>query len=283
MCYVSPVRHTALFLLALGACDTSVGDTSPPDAYVHSALGPGMHLRDVQNPANNLAGQTVDVTGAAVITVDNFDETHDGKSHGTVFYEDADTPPDATKALYDGISAYESTFVPANLVLAPGDVVEIFGQYTQQSSIGTTVTFPAGQFLPQFYKPQVSLIFETPMLQPVVITPADLINKSADPTTFAHARQYLGMLVQIQNITLPFAPVGDGCANPTTSWPATGCTGRVHAELTTDTGSAELANELYNMLPSDFAGGTHFTSITGIVDYFYTFYLCPRSAADLVQ
>ena len=264
--YEKPVKFGLLLAIAaaLVACE-GVGDQSPDADYNHSPLGPGLRIRDVQNPANKLANQTVNITGAVTLWVDTFDETHDGKSTGTVFYEDADTPTDKTRAQLDGLSAYKSTFVPANLVLAPGDVVQIQGQYNEQTSIGTTVTFPAGQFLPQMYKPQVSPMFEVPVPQPVVVTLADL-------TGFTNARPFIGMLVQLQNITVPYAPA------PSDAY------GRVAAALTTSgTAGPVINNELYDLNPGSFAANTHFKSITGIVDYFFTIYVCPRSAADLVQ
>jgi hypothetical protein len=44
-----------------------------------------------------------------------------------------------------------------------------------------------------------------------------------------------------------------------------------------------ITNELYALGKNDFPDGTHFTSVTGIVTWFYTYSIAPRSAADLVQ
>jgi hypothetical protein len=245
-----------LLLTTIGACsDGSVGDQTPADAS-HSILGPGMRLRDVQNPANKESGQTVDITGVVTTAIDTFDETHDGKSLGTIFVQDADISGPLA-----GISMYAPTFIPANLRLAPGDVIQMDGQYNEQMMIGSTVDF-APDFLPQMYKPQVQPMFEMPTPTPTVITLADLAD-------FTHARPYLGMLVELDDITVPYAPLNDG-------------TGRVHAALTTDTGAPSLATELYDLNPSSFAANTHFDKIIGLVDFFFTIYICPRSAADLV-
>jgi hypothetical protein len=264
------VKLGALLLIsaAIGnvRCDTPVGDQTPEDA-AHSALGPGDRLRDVQNPQTTICsgaacnGQTVNVTGVVITAVDTFDETHDGKSIGTVFLQDADIAGPLA-----GISLYAATYVPANLRVAPGDVVNMLGQYNEQHAIGSTVNFGA-QFLPQMYKPVVSPSFEMPVPTPLVVTLDDLAN-------FTTARPYLGMLIELDDITVPYAPANDG-------------TGRVHANLTMDIGAPALANELYDLTSYDdggsFAPNTHFSKIIGILDYFYTFYVCPRSAADLVQ
>ncbi len=225
-----------------------------------------MRLRDVQNPANNLSGQNVNITTVVVTAVDTFDETHNGKSVGTVFVQDADvTGPLA------GISMYSPTFVPANLRVAPGDVVDIVGQYSEQHTIGSTVNFGAA-FLPQMNKPQVSPSFETQLAPPQVIALSDL-------QAFTTGRQWIGMLVQVQDVTVVAAPTGDG-------------TGRVSAAFNGLVNAPAVNNELWDLQaydaanptnPNSFAPGTHFKSITGIVDFFFSIYICPRSAADLVQ
>jgi hypothetical protein len=260
VCYETRVKrfHGVFIVLLASACSsTADNDQSPPDAYVHSALGPGIRIRDVQNENNGYNGHTVTASGAIVLTVDRFDETHDGKSVGTIFIEDADQ-----QGPLAGVSIYGATFIPANLYLAPGDVVSITGQYNEQHTIGSTVNFGTS-YLPQFYKPQVTPSFETQVPAPVVLTLNDLQD-------FAHARPYLGMLIQINDIIVPYAPLNDG-------------TGRVHAALSTALGAPALANELYDLNPTAFAANTHFTSIIGILDFFFTFYVCPRSPADLVQ
>src|SRR6185437_10996669 len=139
----------------------------PPAA---NPLGNGNRLRQVQDPGSPdyAANKTVNITSVVVTAVDTFDETHNGKSRGTIFVQDADQP-----LPYGGISMYSPTYVPANLRLAPGDVVNMNGQYVEQQTIGTTVNF-APNFLPQMSKPQVQLAFETQEPQPVEVPLTDL-------------------------------------------------------------------------------------------------------------
>jgi len=240
----------------LAAC-ASHGD-APADIDA-SALGNGMRLRDVQDPSKGLAGQDVKVTTVVVTAVDNFDETKNGKSRGTIFVQDADvTGP------YAGISMFSPTFVPANLRLAPGDVINMSGQYVEQQTIGSTVNF-APNFLPQMNKPQVSFAFETKLPQPVVVPFDDL-------KTFATARKWIGMLVTVEDVTALQAP---------TASDSTGL--RVTSQLTTIVNGPAINNELYDLQPGAFPANTHFKSITGIVDFFFSIFISPRSAADLVQ
>lgn len=270
----TPVKYgVALSTLLLVSVAVACGqpNDSPSDAG-HNALGPGMRLRDVQNPANKLSGQNVNVTSVVVTAVDSFDETHNGKSRGTIFVQDADlTGPLA------GISLYAPTFIPANLRLAPGDVIDMSGGYSEQHSIGSTVNFGTA-FLPQMNKPQVQQRFETQLPAPFVIKMSDLIDSSGNGN-FTTSRQWLGMLVQIQDVTVTAAPSGDG-------------TGRVTAPFTLGVNAPALNNELFDLQawntttpnPSNsFPAGTHFKSITGILDFFFNVYICPRSMDDLVQ
>jgi hypothetical protein len=244
-----------LFVLLAGACTTPAGD--PPAPYDASVLGPGMRLRDVQDPANGLAGQVVNVSSVVVTAIDNFDETKDGKSRGTIYMQDVDIAGPLA-----GISLFSPTFVPANLRLAPGDVTDMNGQYVEQQTIGTTVNF-APAFLPQMAKPTVEQRFETNLPDPVVIDLNDL-------NDFNTGRRWLGMLVTVQDVTVAHGPSNDG-------------SGRVTAPFTSFVNSPAVSNELYDLQAGAFADNTHFKSITGLVTFFFSLKIAPRSAADLVQ
>ena len=254
------------FAIALGAC-SSAADNDQPAQVTPNPLGNGDRLRDVQDPSNAdyAPNKNVNVSTVVVTAVDNFDETHNGKSLGTIFVQDAD------QALpYGGISLYSPTFVPANLRLAPGDVVSMSGEYVEEQTIGTTVNF-APNFLPQMSKPQVTQDFETQLPAPVEVTLDQL-------SSFATARPYIGMLVVLKDVTAPYAPS------------ASDSSGRITADLTSIVDGPAINNELWDLQAwngsnssNSFPAGTHFTSITGIVDFFFNIFIAPRSAADLVQ
>ena len=266
----SPVKHGAAILaFSIAACSAQ-GD--PPQQVNPNPLGDGMRLRDVQDPSKNAcagkacAGQNVNVTSVVVTAVDNFDETKNGKSRGTIFVQDADAADP-----YAGVSMYAPTFIPANLRLAPGDVINVSGQYVEQTTIGSTVNF-APDFLPQMNKPQVDQSFETDLPKPVVVQLSDL-------EQFSTGRKWIGMLVTIEDVTVPVAP------SPSDS---TGL--RITAELTSIVNGPAINNELWDLqswngsnTSNSFPAGTHFKSVTGIVDFFFSIFIAPRSMADLVQ
>jgi hypothetical protein len=265
------VKHGAVLILAfsLAACSAQGDQPQPADP---NPLGNGLRLREVQDATQNACGsqscanQNVNVTSVVVTAVDNFDETQNGKSRGTIFVQDADI-----SGPYAGVSMYAPTFVPANLRLAPGDVINMNGQYVEQTTIGTTVNF-APDFLPQMNKPQVVQSFETQLPTPTVIPMSDLLQ-------FSTGRKWIGMLVTILDVTVPNAP------SPSDS---TGL--RITADLTSILNGPAINNELFDLqawngsnTSSSFAPGTHFKSITGIVDFFFSLFIAPRSMADLVQ
>lgn len=250
-------RIAFLFPLALAvACSSPAGD--PPAPYSPNVLGTGMRLRDVQAPANGHAGQSVLVTSAVVTAVDSFDETGDGKSRGTIYLQDVDVA-----GPYAGTSLFSPSFVPANLRVAPGDVVDLNGQYVEQTTIGSKVNF-APAFLPQLSKPSVTFRYETKPPEPFVIPVTDL-------DTFTTGRQWIGMLVTVQNVVVAGAPSAD----------KTGL--RITANFTADANSPAISNELYPLAANAFPAGTTFKSVTGIVTFFFNLKIAPRSAADLVQ
>ena len=72
------------------------------------------------------------------------------------------------KKPYSGIGIYSAAFVPANLRVAPGDVLDFVGTYQENKNIGTAV-FPAGQILPQLFKPVGTFRFEGAKPEPLEI------------------------------------------------------------------------------------------------------------------
>ncbi len=258
----SAVARVILTVLAGTACTTPAGDQPAP--YNPNVLGTGMRLRYVQDDTNGLANQDANVTSVVVTAVDNFDETKDGKSRGTVYVQDVDLDPtNPPNCALGAISLYSPTFIPADLRLAPGDVVDMAGQYVEQTTLGSTVTFPAGTFLPQMNKPTVQGSYEMQVPAPVVINLSDL-------NDFSTGRKWIGMLVQVQNVTVAQAPTGDG-------------TGRVVATFGAFASGPQISNELYDLQPAAFPANTTFKSVTGLVTFFFNLKIAPRSAADLVQ
>src|ERR1700691_5254483 len=78
---------------AVAACSTLTPDAQAP--YDASPLGPGLRLAQVKNPASPDfprgpdpgASPSVDLSSIVVTWLDPYDETHDGKSVGTLYVQ----------------------------------------------------------------------------------------------------------------------------------------------------------------------------------------------------
>jgi hypothetical protein len=253
-------------LLGLTGCGSRAGDP-PSSGVTPNPLGSGLRIRDVadptrsDHPANNAH---VVVTGASYLWVDTFDETHDGKSKGTVFMQDV-----GSNLPYSGMSVYSPTFNPANLKPSPGDVLDLDGTYQENDHIGSAI-FTAPDVLPQLSKPIVTPRFEYVAPSPTTIDPNDL-------NDYAKGRQWMWMLVTLQNVTFPDGLVDDGNGRDT-----------VHVSSSAAKNMVTMSNELFDLAAWNAANGTPIAkgqtvkSITGVVTWFYSYHVAPRSPADIV-
>ncbi len=250
----------AILLVLAAACGSRSSDNDPPTPPAPNAAGAGPHVSDISDPGKKThakANANVQVTGVVVTFVDQFDETTDGKSRGTIYVQDLES-----HAPFAGIGLFAPTFVPSSLVVGPGDVLDLAGQYQENATLGTTVTFPVGDVLTQLAHPTGTFRFEYKSPDPTPIDWHDL-------NTFATGRKWMGQLVTITDVTLATAIAFSK--------------GRASAALTTAEAGAEiptLTNELVQL--DAYPQGQKFKSITGIITYFYNLHIAPRSKADLV-
>jgi len=276
---------SSLVVLAvlLAACLPGFPQTlteDPAAPYDASPLGTGLRIAEVQNPTSSYetaalaaaetaaahattnAGVEVIVSSVVVSWIDTFDETHDGKSIGTVYVQDV-----GSQAPYSGSDLYEPSYVPASLRPLPGIVIDLAGPYQEQANIGTAV-FSAPDTLPSFYKPVGTYRYDFVTPDPTTIQLSDI-----DQSNYATGRKWEGMLVTLNDITIgPGVNVNDR---------VTYIMGQGDAAI--DNNAAAISNELYNLGAMDYPNGTHFSSVTGIVTWFYSYQVAPRTAADLKQ
>ena len=265
----------AILAVLLASCTLT---EDPPAPYSANPLGTGSRIAGIQSPGSTTyqqaiadavasttnggvnPGVNVSVSSAVVSWIDSFDETMDGKSIGTVYVQDI-----GSVAPYSGTSLYEPSYVPASLRLLPGDVLDLAGPYQEQAKIGTAVFSPPDT-LPSLYKPVGTYRYDFMTPAPVTIQISDL-----DQSNYAAGRKWEGMLVTANDITL-----GPGV---NVSNRVTYIVGQGDASI--DTNAAAISNELYNLSSTQFTAGTHFSSVTGIVTWFYSYHIAPRSPADL--
>ena len=202
------------------------------------------------------------VSGVTVVAIDTFDETHDGKSAGTIYVEDTSCGGKP----YSGIQVFNAGFSPPNLRLAAGDVVDMNGNY--EEFIGPSVGyFGDCQTLPEFTGTLLFRFDSLGLPTPVEITVADMIG-------YDNGRRYLGMLVRVKKVTLSAA--------------GTNSEGRFHrGDRRRDDRGGHARDRQRSSTTSRTTAprsprGRASASVTGIVTYFYKFHISPRSPADFV-
>lgn len=259
------MRFAALSLLALSVAACGSIDADPASTPLANPLGNGLRIADVQNPkgAHHAPNANVAITGASVTWLDNFDETHDGKSRGTLWVQDV-----GSQSAYAGIGIFSPTFVPSDLRVLPGDVIDFAGPYQELTKIGSAM-FPTGQVLPQLAKPVGTFRYE---FDP----PAAKTVALADLDDYAKGRQWEGMLVTVSDVYA-------GSGQPDSSgfrvtYPLVSA-----ADAGAPANAVAISNELFDLKLNDYAAGTHFKQVTGIVTWFFSFHIAPRTRDDLVQ
>lgn len=272
-------RLAKTFGLCLGAFALACGDGGPGDLSLvppggGSILGGGKRLHQINDRAADHPpdGTVVNVTGVSVLAIDVFDETADGASAGNIYVQDlpvgAPTPP------YGGITLFNSSFSPPALRVAAGDVVDVRGTYDEfegPSSSPFTCADPQDpescQSLPEIVGGTLELRFEYGVPEPVVIPLSEL-------ASYETGRKWIGMLVRVENV----AAQSPGFKSTS---------GRYSVRLDTPTTDPKTLPTINNALLDlegtqlPFDQGTKYKSVTGVVQYFYSFSISPRTKDDI--
>ena len=259
-------------LTLLSSCDSETGDPHS-NGGVPPVGGKDKRIRDIHDPTlpdhESFVGSTQAVSGAIVVAVDDFDEVQNGRSLGTIYVQDL-----GTGEPYSGITLFAPTFNPGNLRVSPGDVLDLRGQYQENKNISTAVFAPNSP-LPQIAQPIATFRYETQLPTPVDITVDDLAD-------YTKARKWFGMLVRIQNVTLQ----EDATRADESS-------GRLAVDLLPRVPGAvnscdapfpkvpEMSNDLFDLATLNLKKGTVLKSVTGVVGYFCSIKIAPRSQADV--
>jgi len=263
----APLGFAALFGCGSGA----TGDK--PSEPLANPYGAGLAVVEINGPAtwedpsnSNSQGcpalpeRKVYVTGVSIGAIDNFDETGGG-AVGNYYVQDARDPGQP----YSGMTVFDPSFSPPDLRLAAGDVVDVFGAFSEFAG-PSSGRFPFCRTLPEIGGTMSFRFDNNRPIEPTVVDVTEL-------KSYEGARPYLGMLVRLENVKL----ATDG----------TNSSGRFTADLDVGGGIPvtevpRISNELYDIQGQGpmLSAGTVFKSITGIVTYFYGFKVAPRSPAD---
>jgi len=282
MAHPSTITALVAGCVALMGCSSSgTGDPlamPPADPYgsgarLHELLGPATDWLDPADADSvNCTGipedRKVSITGATVTVVDEYDETSDG-AIGNYYVQDSLTEPVA----FSGITVYSPGFSPPDLRVIPGDVMDLLGTLTEFPGPSGS-EFPFCRTLPEIGG-AMEFRFEGGGATPAIIDVEDL-------GLYDNARQWLGMLVTIKDVTL--REDGYGSESGRYSFRIEAGPGLSGSEIPT------IANELFDLQsfneggdnPPVLTAGMQVQSVTGIITYFYGVHISPRSAEDIV-
>jgi hypothetical protein len=256
----------ATLALVAGCDETTTGDLDSFPATGSDIHGDGLRLYQINDgPLKPSDGSEVNVTAVSVVHLDTFDETSDGSSAGNVYVQDL--PVNGAVPPFGGMTLFDASYTPPTLRIAAGDVVDVRGTFDAFEGPSSS-PFDPGEVLPEIVGGTVSLRFESTIPQPIEIPLADL-------GSYGTGKRWIGMLVVVKNIAvqepgfksqsgrfsvrLSVAGVADPMALPT------------------------LTNALFDLEASGntFDSGTQFSSVVGVVQYFYNFSVAPRSKEDI--
>lgn len=262
----------ACLALVAGCSGGAIGD--PPSKPLGNPFGDGSRVCELIGPATWVHADAMDkspcqqppdhavyATGVTILAIDRYDETGNG-AIGNYYVQDLD--PACAGKPYSGVTVFSPSFSPPDLRLANDDVVDVNGQITE--FLGpSSGTFPQCRTLPEI---SGTLSFRFDGGEP----PAPVTIPVTDLKTYDTARQWLGMLVKVENLTVFSDPTSSG--------------GRYQAAISVGAVSLpdqpKITNELYDIQTEgpELKAMQTFKSVTGIVTYFYGFHIAPRSAAD---
>ncbi|TAK32426.1 MAG: hypothetical protein EPO40_02580 [Myxococcaceae bacterium] len=214
-------------------------------------------------------GAPVEAHDLQVVAYDAHDETMNGNI-GTVYVQEmmpagnTDDPflpcplLDDRSARVCGISTFRTLYSPLAYRPRPGDLVDVSGgtydEFTCSGVCGSPPQpFPNGLFLPQVRMPTIANSGVAPLSPPIHVTLADLA---------AHNAALIGALVEVDDVTAVAAPDARG-----------------EIALTTARSGPMITQEM-TAIPGVVAG-TRWAHVVGVVSYFYSPKLIPRSLGDL--
>ena len=237
-------------------------------ARLHEVLGPATWLDPANPDSVDCSGAPQDrltqITGITVTSIDRFDETGDG-AMGNYYVQDTLDP-----ALpYSGITVFEPGFSPPDLRVVPGDVMDIFGVLTEFPGPNGSL-FDFCRTLPEI-SGSMEYRFEGSSITPLPIPIADLAD-------YQSARKWLGVLVTLENVTFSEAPYKSAVGRYTIRM-------ETGVPIASSNDIPSISNELMDLealVPADTPAGTTLTRVTGIVTFFFSFHIAPRSAEDIV-
>jgi hypothetical protein len=254
-------------------------DTVTPDAHVNGdgsiidgdgsvvtpdgGLSGDVTIYDLQNPDNRVAvGAAVNLKNVVVTAIDTF-----GARVGSIYVQEKDGGP------YSGVFVFAPQGAGKQAV---GDVVTLTGG-VKQEFICPVSSCPTqdmtGRTLTELGAPQGGMIVATKTGTATVPTPP-VVDPVAIATDDNEAEKWEGVPVKVENVAALSNPKA---VSTSAGADATFMTMNITGPLEVQSSLVALSKD-----GTAFVKGDCFTSITGIVDYFFSWHILPTTEADYV-
>jgi hypothetical protein len=225
---------------------------SGPDAPSGSPDAAGLRVQDVQNDAMPI-DTPVRLAGVVVTAVDRY-----GSKIGAFWVEDP------AGGAFSGVEVFGAQAADFDL-LGLGDVVTIdHARKTEFASVNDT----SGRTVTEL-APEVGMTMSVTKTGVGTVPAPSIVDTTLMAAVPAEAEKWEGVLVEADNVrlgnTLVPAPPGADATN-------------VEAPIT---GPIVLFSSMTKIDPAVYTREYCFAKLTGIVDYFFTYNLLPRTATDL--
>jgi hypothetical protein len=244
-------------VLGLVACSSGGGDLNTL-VQKPKLLGNPIAEQSAPGPNRLKDNQTITARGVVVIGIDSYDDSGQG-AVGDIYVQDpVQNGPKGTP--FSGLRLYRPTKNPPDLELAPGQGVDLVGTFVAFAGPPTS-PFDPGVLVPQASNAALTLTYEGRAPEPVDITYDDI----KDPIA---GMQYASRLVRFRDVIMTSDFKG----------------ARPEATIYDTSGDFVLSSKMYPVhLDKTVNGksGVKLKSVTGVLDYFFNFKLCPRSRADI--
>jgi hypothetical protein len=242
---VSPLVFLSLIL----AAGCRGGDDDGGDGDGDGDGDGGNTVYEVQDEATPV-GTPVELRGVVVTAVDTF-----GARTGSIYVQEPDGGP------FSGVLVFLGGTAAAGLV--PGDIVDVIGGVKDEFALNDDMT---GRTLTEVSPPQggaitVTKVGDGEVPAPEVVLPQDLAASDDE------AEKWEGVLIRFDNVRVFQPPRNVSSSDDTLT------------ELDI-TGPFPVSSSLASLQALD--EGDCLASLTGLGDYFFSYKLLPRSAADIV-
>jgi hypothetical protein len=218
------------------------------------------------NPSNPRPSDKdyISVNNVIIMALDQYDETNNG-AVGNLYVQDmgVDVQP------YSGITVYNPSYNPPDMRVFVGDVVDVRSPYMEFLGPSSSM-FPDGESLPELSGANVKFRFESPVQPPPKVLVVDELYE------YSSGRKWIGVYVELQDVPLRTNLTDDGKGRFSAQLVMNDMAGKQLGKL------PKVANSLYpiqTIEPLPTAGMK--CTIRGIVQYFYSFSITPRSADDI--